>query len=87
MHIKSFLSFVLVAVIFLLNMTCAAAKSKVIEVESSVPEIGLHQNVTFAQYFTWPESRLQMDIYQSRAAKAPCFSCGDEAAQIFSCLS
>lgn len=25
--------------------------------------------------------------YQSRTAKAPCFSCGDEAAQIFSCLS
>ena len=63
MHIKSFLSFALVAVIFLLNMTCAAAKNKVIEVESSVPEIGLHQNVMFAQYFTWPESRLQMDIY------------------------
>lgn len=24
------------------------------------------------------------DFYQSRAAKSPCFSCGDEAAQIFS---
>ena len=52
-----------VAAIMFVNATCAA-KSGVIEVESSVPEIGLHQNVTFAQYFTWPESRLQMDIFR-----------------------
>ena len=58
--LKKFIA--IVAVIMFVSSTCAA-KSGVIEVESSVPEIGLHQNVTFAQYFTWPESRLQMDIY------------------------
>lgn len=53
----------LVAVVMFVTSTCAAAKSEIIDVEDIVPEIGLHQNVTFAQYFTWPESRLQMDIY------------------------
>ena len=44
--------------------TCAAAKIEVIDAEENiVPEIGLLQNVTYAQYFTWPESRLQMDIF------------------------
>ena len=62
MRTKNFLITVIVAVIFFMNTTCAA-KSGVIDVESSVQEIGCHQNVTFAQYFTWPESRLQMDIY------------------------
>ncbi len=62
MRTKNFLITVIVAVIFFMNTTCAA-KSGVIDVESSVQEIGCHQNVTFAQYFTWPESRLQMDIF------------------------
>lgn len=70
MHVKTFLA-TLLSGIFLMYATCAA-KSGVIEVESSVPEIGLHQNVTFAQYFTWPESRLQMDIYlPATQEKAP----------------
>ena len=59
--IKKFFITIVAAIIFV-SSTCAA-KSGVIEVESSVPEIGCHQNVTFAQYFTWPESRLQMDIF------------------------
>ena len=62
MRAKNFLITVIVAVIFFMNTTCAA-KSGVIDVESSVPEIGYNQNVTFAQYFKWPESRLQMDIF------------------------
>ena len=60
--IKKFFITLIAASLFI-SSTCAA-KSGVIEVESSVPEIGLHQNVTFAQYFTWPESRLQMDIFR-----------------------
>lgn len=53
----------LIAAILFVSSTCAA-KSGVIDIEDVVPEIGLHQNVTFAQYFTWPESRLQMDIFR-----------------------
>ena len=56
--------FVALAALLLVTSTCAAANSKFIDAEDVVPEIGLHQNVTFAQYFTWPESRLQMDIFR-----------------------
>lgn len=52
----------LVAMIMFVSSTCAA-EEKIIEIEDVVPEIGLLQNVTYAQYFTWPESRLQMDIF------------------------
>ena len=60
--LKRFL-IVLVVMVMFVTSTCAASKSEIIDAEDVVPEIGLHQNVTFAQYFTWPESRLQMDIY------------------------
>ena len=54
----------LIAAIMFVTSTCAAAKIEVIDAEKNiVPEIGLLQNVTYAQYFTWPESRLQMDIF------------------------
>ena len=62
MFCKKFFVTLLAAAVFV-SSTCAAAKTEVIEIENVVPEIGVHQNVTFAQYFTWPESRLQMDIY------------------------
>ena len=58
---KIFISFV--AAILFFSSTCAASNIKVIDAENVVPEIGLLQNVTYAQYFTWPESRLQMDIF------------------------
>ena len=51
-----------VAMIMFVTSTCAA-EEKIIDAEDVVPEIGLLQNVTYAQYFTWPESRLQMDIF------------------------
>ena len=60
---KKFFITLLAAVIFVTS-TCAAAKTEVIDAENVVPEIGLLQNVTYAQYFTWPESRLQMDIFR-----------------------
>lgn len=64
--------FVVLAALMLVISTCAEANSEVIDAENVVPEIGLHQNVTFAQYFTWPESRLQMDIYMPAVKqKAP----------------
>ena len=53
----------LVAAIMLVSSTCAA-KSEVIDVELVVPEIAMYQDVTFAQYFTWPQNRLKMDIYK-----------------------
>ena len=52
-----------VMTIMFVTSTCAA-KSEVIDVELVTPAIATHQDVTFAQYFTWPQNRLKMDIYR-----------------------
>ena len=52
----------LTATIFFTTATCAA-KSEVIDVEIVTPTVAIHQDVTFAQYFVWPQNRLKMDIY------------------------
>ena len=57
---KIFLSFVLL--IFFIS-TCSA-KSEILDVEIVEPEISVQQNITFAQYFTWPQNRLTMDIFR-----------------------
>ena len=61
MLLKKFFATLTAAIV--LTSTCAASKSEVIDVEISVPEVKFHQDVTFAQYFTWPQNRLKMDIY------------------------
>ena len=61
---KNFFVAVLAAIMFATS-TCAAA-GKVIDVELVTPEYAILQDVTFAQYFTWPQSRLKMDIYVPR---------------------
>ena len=62
---KKFFVAILAAIMFA-SSTCAAAKSEVLDVELVVPEIVTHQDVTFAQYFTWPQNRLKMDIYRPK---------------------
>lgn len=58
---KIFVAFV--ATLLLATSTCVAAKSEVIDVEVVTPEINFRGDVTFARYFTWPQSNLKMDIY------------------------
>ena len=52
----------LIATVMFVSSTCVA-KSAVIDVEFVVPEIAIYQDVTFAQYFKWPQNCLKMDVY------------------------
>ena len=58
---KFFVAFI--ATIFVLTSAFASAASKTIDVKRSVTEVTIHQDVTFAQYLTWPEGRLKADIF------------------------
>ena len=62
MFLKKFFT-AIVAAVLLATSTCLAAKSEIIDVEIVTPEINFRGDVTFARYFTWPQSDLKMDIY------------------------
>jgi acetyl esterase/lipase len=53
----------LVLALCLVAIPAAEAKTGIIEIETGTVDVGLHQDVTYAQYMGWPESRLKMDIY------------------------
>ncbi len=53
----------LFAVLWFVTFSFAEADGKVISIETDVSEIAVHQDLTYAQYWTWPENRLKMDLY------------------------
>ena len=55
--------FALVLALCLMAVPVTEAGSCVIDIETDVVEVAIHQDVTYAQYMTWPESRLKMDMY------------------------
>lgn len=59
---KIFILFVLAA--FFATRTYASGESKNIVVELTTKKVSVNQDVTFAQYLHWPESRLKMDIFR-----------------------
>ena len=61
MFYKKIIAFVLT--LLFVSSTCAAAKSEVIDVKIVTTEVNFRGDVTFARYFTWPQSDLKMDIY------------------------
>ena len=48
------------ALLLTLNASCCMAEN--IDVEISVPEVAVHEDVVFARYYTWPETALKMNV-------------------------
>ena len=65
---KSF-SAALLIVLALASSSFASAPSNHIKVELTRPMIEVFEDVTFAQHFTWPETRLKMDIFKPESDK------------------
>lgn len=47
----------------LLTVVCLLTLNAALDVEISVPGVAVYEDVVFAQYFTWPEATLKMDIF------------------------
>lgn len=63
--------FLLMLAIFFVNFNFCEAKIQTIEVENSTPQMQIFEDVIFAEYHTWPERILKMNIFIPSDEKRP----------------